>query len=120
VGVFQLMQRLVPGCQVPVPELAVVVNPFCAFSNSLFPIVVSVYGTALWAIWKLYLGVVFEGKHFDSVALNGCFMSLLSDHICTLYYRACKKGGVVKFVKMWARSPLVCVQGGKVQVQLHV
>jgi hypothetical protein len=118
--VFQLVKHLVPGCQVPDPKLEVIINPFCAFSDSLFPIVVSVYGTALWSIWKLYLGVVFEGKHFDSVTLKGYFMSLLSDHVSALYNGACKRGGVVKFVKLWVQSPLVCIQDGKVRVQMHV
>ena len=117
-NVFQLFQLLAPGHQVPGPELEIVVNPFCVFPNSLFPVVVSVFGSALWAIWKMYLGVVFEGSIFNHVALYEYFCSVLSSHIFTLYKVACKRKKVGSFVKVWCKSPLVSCSNSSIKIAL--
>lgn len=116
--VFQLLRLLVPGYQVPNPELGIIVDPFNVLPKTLFPVLVSIYGTALWTIWKLYLGVVFDGRPFSSVALNEHFLSLISMHVRVLYRLACKKRCVARFAKLWCRSPFVRIQCSDVKVQM--
>ena len=108
--VYQLLQLLAPGFQVPVPELSIVVNPFLSFPKSLSPIFVTVHGFAMWSVWKLYLGVIFEGKPFHLLALEELFLSFVSSHIRTLFLSACKGKKVKGFVKVWGESPLIRVR----------
>ena len=118
--VFQLLQLLVPGHQVPMPELVVIVNPFQFLPKHLFPIVVTVHGFALWSIWKMYLGVVFEGKAFCASTLEELFLNLVSAHIHTLFRSACKGKKVPKFVKVWGMSPLLHVRDDGILLSLHM
>jgi hypothetical protein len=118
--VFHLLHHLVPGNQVLTPELSTIVNPFCFFPKSLFPVIASIHGTALWSIWKIYLGVVFDGKIFNCIALDELFLSLLSSNIHSLYYIACKRQKIVSFIKLWDRSPLVCINSNHIEVSIFL
>src|ERR1700733_15103906 len=116
--VFQLLSLLVPGYHVPVPELDIILNPFSVFAQSVFPIVISVYGMAFWAIWKSYLGIVFEGDQFSDVALNEQFIRLLKLHVNLLLHIACKKGKMEQFAKVWINPPHVTIEGGRIKLQI--
>ena len=118
--VYQLLQLLVPGHQVPVPELVDVVNPFQSFPKALFPVVVTFHGFALWSVWKVYLGVVFDGKAFHVATLDELFLSFVSAHIHILFRSACKGKRVAKFVKVWGGSPLLCVSNDCIELSLHM
>ena len=118
--VFQLLQLLAPGCQVPGPELVHIVNPFSILPKATFPVVVSIYGTALWSLWKMYLGMVFEGRIFSSVALNEQFAFSVTSHIQLLFSVACKKKKLASFKKLWCRSHCINICGSKVSLDISL
>src|ERR1035438_1696609 len=118
--VFQLLQVLVPGYHVPGPELVHIVNPFPLRPKTVFPILVSIHGTALWSIWKTYLGVLFEGEQFNPVALHRHFVSFFISHVQVLFSIACKKKKVASFIKLWCRSDCINICEGKVSVDISL
>ena len=115
-----MLQALVPGYHVQGPELVSILNPFMVLPQTLFPIIVSVYGTALWSIWKLYLGVVFDGKPFHLVALNEHFYSLICEHVKMLYTVSRKKKKLGSFRKVWGKSQCIDIQDSVILINLHM
>src|ERR1700678_3914901 len=99
-----MVSGLVPGHHVPGPELVHIVNPFPLLPKTVSPILVSVHGTALWSIWKPYLGVLFEGEQCNPVALHRHFVPFFIMHVQVLFSIACKKKKVASFAKLWCRS----------------
>ena len=118
--VFHLLQILAIGHTVPEPELVYIVNPFSLLPKTFFPIIVSIHGTALWSLWKTYLGIVFEGKQFDPVSLFKLFVSLLSSPIRLLFHLAVKKKQVAQFAKLWCRSNCIIIQQGRLHVDFSL
>ena len=73
-----------------------------------------------WAIWKSYLGIIFEGDQFSDVALNEQFILLLKLHVNLLLHIACKKGKMEQFVKVWNNPPHVTVDRGRIKLQISL